>query len=305
MSSDPVESVIPPDRELVIEGNGVHAPPFPEPRGQRAPIDLFFRSIAAARGDGMAVVLSGSGADGSLGVKAVHEGDGVIFVQDPAEAEFPMMPQNAIATGMVNFVAPIGGLIERIGEVAKSKEAVRSLDADGAANDLRRIVGFLRARTGHDFSNDKRATVMRRMMRRMQVCRMTSLADYAEHLRVTPEEAQELFADLPISVTQFVRDGAAFKTLAQQGVQPLFEEPREEGLRAWVVGCATGEEAYSLAILLLEAERRKLTVPIRIFDSDLDEGALATAREGRYPRAIEADVSEARLARPFIDEGQP
>lgn len=131
--------IIPPDRELVISGDEVNSRPFSEPRGRRAPIDLFFRSIGAARGDGMAVVLTGAGADGALGVRAIKEAGGVVLAQDPAEAEFQPMPRNAIATGAVDFVAPIAGLAERITEVAHSKQAVRSLDEDGAANDLRRI----------------------------------------------------------------------------------------------------------------------------------------------------------------------
>ena len=296
--------VIPPDRELVIEGDSVTARAFSEPRGRRAPIDMFFRSVAAARGDGMAVVLSGAGSDGSTGVRAIQEAGGVIFAQDPAEAEFPAMPQNAIATGVVSFVAPISRLAERIAEVSRSKQAVRSLDEDGAANDLRRIIGFLRARTGHDFASYKRATVMRRVLRRMQVCRVTSLVEYGERVRSTPEEAQELFDDLLISVTHFFRDEPAFEALAAKVLAPMFENVEEEGLRLWSAGCATGEEAYSLAILMLEeAERRKVQLPIQIFASDLDEGALATAREGRYPRSIEADVSEERLQRFFVDEG--
>jgi two-component system, chemotaxis family, CheB/CheR fusion protein len=296
--------VIPPDRELVIQDNNVHARPFSEPRGRRAAIDMFFRSVAAARGDGMAVVLSGSGSDGSLGVKAIYEGGGVVFVQEPTSAEFPMMPQNAIATGVASFIGPLERLAERIGDVARSKEAVRSLDADGAANDLRRVVRFLHARTGHDFSNYKRATVMRRVARRMQVCRLKSIGEYADYLRDTPEEAQELFSDLLISVTMFFRDEATFDVLAKQAIAPLFDNVRDEGIRAWVVGCATGEEAYSVAILMLEeAARRRVAVPIQIFASDLDDGALATAREGRYPRSIEADVTEARLKQYFHDEG--
>ena len=296
--------VIPPDRELVIEDDRVHARAFTEPRGRRAPVDMFFRSIAAARGDGMAVILSGAGADGSNGVRAIQEAGGVVFAQEPAEAEFGAMPQNAIATGVVSFIAPIARLAERIAEVAKSKEAVRSLDEDGVANDLRRIVGFLHTRTGHDFSGYKRATVMRRVLRRMQVCRMSNAAEYAEFVRSTPEEAHELFDDLLISVTQFFRDDDAFEPLAAKVIGPLLEEAGEDGVRAWSVGCATGEEAYSLAILFLEeAERRKVKTPIQIFASDLDEGALSTAREGRYPRSIEADVSDDRLERFFIDEG--
>jgi len=296
--------VIPPDRELVIEGDSIAARDFTEARGHRAPIDLFFRSVAAARGDGMALILSGSGADGSNGIRAVYEAGGVVFVQEPAEAEFAAMPQHAIATNVVNFVAPISRLAERIVEVSRSKEAVRSLDEDAMANDLRRIVGFLRAQTGHDFSSYKRATVLRRVLRRMQVCRADSLAAYADHVRATPAEAQELFDDLLISVTQFFRDEPAFRELATTVIGTLFEQAGNEGIRAWCVGCATGEEAYSLAILMLEeAARRKVVMPIQIFASDLDEGALAIAREGRYPRSIEADVSEERLQEFFVDEG--
>ena len=300
--------VIAPDRELVISGDSVSSRPFTEPRGRRAPIDMFFRSIAAARGDGVAMVLSGSGADGAQGVRFVKEAGGVVMVQEPAEAEFPSMPQNAIATGAVDFVAPVVRLAERLGEVAHSKEAVRSLDMDGAANELRRIVGFLRTRTGHDFSSYKRATIMRRVTRRMQVARLDSLSAYLEFLQTTPEEAKELFSDLLISVTMFFRDPRAFEALTRLAVEGLVEDysglEGEESVRAWVVGCATGEEAYSLAILFLEAcEQRKLHIPLQIFATDLDEGALVIAREGRYPKTIEADVSPERLQRFFIDEG--
>ena len=299
--------VIPPDRELVIEGDSVTARPFTEPRGRRAPIDMFFRSIAAARGDGIAVVLSGAGSDGTLGLRAVKEAGGVIMVQEPAEAGFGSMPQNAIATGDADFVAPLARLAERLAEVARSKEAVRSLDVDGSANDLRRIVAFLRSRTGHDFSSYKRATVMRRVLRRMQVCRTDTLGAYADYLLTTPEETKELFSDLLISVTMFFRDPGAFAALERLVIGPLSDDMdpgSENGIRTWVVGCATGEEAYSLGMLLLEeAGRRRLHPQIQIFATDLDEGALATAREGRYPRTIEADISDERLARFFTNEG--
>ncbi|MBW9117373.1 PAS domain-containing protein [Rhizobium cauense] len=299
--------VIPPDRELVVDGDNVTARPFTEPRAKRAPIDMFFRSIAAARGDGIAMVLSGAGSDGALGVTAVKEAGGVIMVQDPSEAAFPSMPQSAIETGAVDFIAPLARLAEHLIEVAHSKEAVRSLDMIGAANDLRRIVALLRTRTGHDFSGYKRATVMRRVIRRMQVCRKDTLADYADYLLTTPEEAQNLFSDLLISVTTFFRDEHAFEAMARQVMKPLVDvadRQTEESIRIWVVGCATGEEAYSVAILLHEEmSRQKMKIPFQIFATDLDEEALTTAREGRYPRAIEADVSQERLARFFIDDG--
>ena len=214
------------------------------------------------------------------------------------------MPQNAIATGAANLVAPIASLVERIAEISRSKEAVQSIDTDGAIRELRRILGFLRARTGHDFSSYKRATVTRRLLRRVQVTRTGNLHQVLEHLKNTPEEAQDLFSDLLISVTMFFRDREAFAQLAEKVIRPIFDDVAEEGIRGWVAGCATGEEAYSVAILMLEeAERRKVRPVIQIFASELDEGALSTAREGRYPRSLEADASEERLRRFFVDEG--
>lgn len=299
--------VIPPDRELVIEGDRIAAKPFAEPHGQRAPIDIFFRSAAKCRGDGIAIVLSGAGSDGAIGVRAVKESGGVVMAQDPADAAFPSMPNSAIETGVVDFVAPISRLVEHVSQVATSKEAVRSLDMDQAANDLRRIVAFLRARTGHDFSGYKRATIMRRVTRRMQIKHCETFEDYAAYLKAEPEEANELLSDLLITVTHFFRDPAAFDALQKRAIRPLFDDldlDNEDNIRAWVVGCATGEEAYTLAILLHEeALRRKIHPQVQIFASDLDQQALATAREGRYLKSIATDVSPERLSRFFVDEG--
>ena len=296
--------VIAPDRELVIDGDSVTARPFTDPRGQRAPIDMFFRSVASARGDGIAIILSGAGSDGALGVRAIKEGGGVILVQEPADAEFPMMPRSALASGVVDISAPIPRLVERMVEVVQSKDAVRSLSEDEVHQQLQRIITFLRTRTGHDFSRYKRASVMRRVARRVQVTRSKSMSGYADYLTANPEEAQELLSDLLISVTSFFRDENAYDVLAKEGITSLFDSAGEDGIRAWIVGCATGEEAYSLAILMLEeATRRDVRLPIQIFASDLDEGALATAREARYPESIEADVSQDRLDRFFTKEG--
>lgn len=300
--------VIAPDSELVIDGDNVKSRPFTDLQSRRAPIDMFFRSIAAGRGDGIAVVLTGGGSDGALGVRAIKEGGGIVMVQEPSEAGFPSMPQSAIATGVADVVAPLARLAERIADAAHSKEAVRSLDEDGSANDIRRIVALLRTRTGHDFSGYKRSTVLRRIQRRMQVCQIVELDGYFRYLRAKPDEAKELLSDLLISVTMFFRDPETYVTLTHRVIHPLLESrgtgDAEDELRAWVVGCATGEEAYSLAILLLEeAERLKVNIPIQIFATDLDEAALTTAREGRFPRSIEADVSTERLKRFFIDEG--
>src|SRR5262245_38726913 len=286
--------VIAPDRELTIEGDNLAARPITEPRSRRAPIDLFFRSVAAGRGDGFAVVLSGAGSDGALGVRAVKEAGGVIFAQDPSEADYPMMPRSAIATGVVDFVAPVRELVKRVGEVERSKSELRQLSEEDAEHDLHQIMGLLRERTGHDFAHYKRSTIMRRVARRMQVTRQDSLAAYGQYVRTNPEEAQELFQDLLISVTMFFRNHGAFDMLLDKAIRPLFDRLADnDGIRVWVVGCATGEEAYSIAMVMIEeAARRKVQPQIQIFASDLDEGALATAREGRYPKTIEADVSE-------------
>jgi two-component system CheB/CheR fusion protein len=296
--------VIPPDRELVIEGNQIKARPFREPRGQRAPIDMFFRSVAYARGDGFAVVLTGAGADGAVGVRKIKEAGGLILVQDPKEAEFPMMPRSAIATGAADFVEPIADLAVRIAETMRSKHALAETEDEEADQLVAQALSFLRARTGHDFSSYKSATVRRRIGRRMQVSRQPSLAQYVQYLSETPEEAQELFGDLLISVTSFFRDHASHARLAETVIPGLFDSHGpDDTIRVWSVGCATGEEPYSLAMLMLEeADRRRVMPKIQIFASDLDDGALATAREGRFPRAIEADVSEERLQRFFVEE---
>ena len=298
--------VIAPDRELVIEGDSLAPKHLTEPRRRRAPIDRLFRSVATAHRGALAVILSGSGSDGTLGIRAINEAGGVIFVQDPNEAEYAMMPQSAIATGVVDFVAPIPALVQRIGEVVRSKKAVHGIKEEDAQQDLARITRLLQARTGHDFSHYKRTTVMRRVARRMQVTRRDSIGNYFEYLRGAPEEARELLADLLISVTSFFRDRGAFNTLTRKAIQPIFEKVDERsGIRVWVVGCATGEEAYSVAMLLLEqADHSSFHVPIQVFASDLDERALSVAREGRYPKAIAGDVSEERLRRFFIEDGE-
>lgn len=296
--------LIAPDRELVIDGNKTRSRPFEEPRGQRAPIDKFFESVAAARGDGFAVILTGAGADGALGVRKMKEAGGVILVQDPSEADFPMMPRSAIATSVADFVEPLAQLPARIAEVLHSKRALIQTAELEAEQYIARIVSFLRARTGHDFTSYKAATVRRRIGRRMQVTRQDSLANYVRYLTDNPEEAQELFADLLISVTSFFRDPDSFEKLKKTVVPALFDTcGHDDTIRAWVVGCATGEEAYSLAILILEeAARREVCPNIQIFASDLDDGALATAREGRYPRTIEATMGEDRLKLYFMEE---
>ncbi len=306
--------VIPPDRRLEITDTEIGAFPFEEPRGQRAPIDLFFRSLAEQHGDGFAVILSGGGSDGAAGVKAIKERGGLILVQDPTEAAYDSMPRAAIATEVVDVILPVRELAGRLANLTQAKLRIRQtlgveppvgLDANGEQT-LARILAHLHARTGHDFSKYKRATVLRRLSRRMQLNGKEILGDYLAFLRQNAEEVRALFDDLLISVTTFFRDPQAFEALREKVIAPLFEEgERRAGrLRVWVPGCATGEEAYSIALLLLEeAELRGVWPDLQIFASDLDTGSLATAREGRYPATIAADVSPERLRRFFVQEG--
>jgi len=298
--------VIPPNRQLLVTDQHLALAEFDEPRWQRAPIDLFFRSLAAQRGDDFAIVLSGAGSDGSVGIKAVKEVGGIILVQDPEEAEYGSMPRSAVATGLADFVLPLREIAASLPELIRNRRNPPSDDlteTDGEA--MARILSHLRVRSGHAFSSYKKSTIRRRIARRMQVQRAATMADYLVNLRENPQEAQALFSDLLISVTTVFRDTSAFDRLAASVIPRLFDDKgASDTIRVWVPGCATGEEAYSIAILLLEeAGRHEIRCGLQVFASDLDDGALVVARDGRYPIAIEADMTEERLRRFFTREG--
>ena len=297
--------VIPPNRQLLATDRHLATAEFEQPRWQRAPIDLFFRSLAAQHGDDFAIVLSGAGSDGSVGIKAVKEAGGIILVQDPDEAEYGSMPRSAIATGLADFVLPVRDIAAKLPELIHNRQAEPSEGLDASDEEaMQRILSHLRVRSGHDFSNYKRSTIRRRIARRMQVERAATMNDYLAILRDSQREAQALFADLLISVTMFFRDSSAFEKLANLIIPRLFEgKGAGDPIRVWVPGCATGEEAYSIAILLLEeADRQEVRSEIQVFASDLDESALAVGREGRYPAAVEADMTEDRLRKFFTRE---
>jgi two-component system CheB/CheR fusion protein len=292
--------VIPPNRQLVATDHHLAIAEFDEPRWQRAPIDRFFRSLAAQHGDDFAIVFSGAGSDGSVGIKAVKEAGGIILVQDPHEAEYGSMPRSAVATGLADLVLPVKEIAARLPELIRNWrsppfDTVTETDEET----MQRILSHLRVRSGHDFSSYKKSTIRRRIARRIQVQRAATISDYLMVLRDTPQEAQALFADLLISVTTFFRDTNAFKKLAEVVIPRLFEDKGvADSIRVWVAGCATGEEAYSIAILLLEESvRREMRCELQVFASDLDDSALMVGREGRYPSAIEADMTEDRLRR--------
>jgi len=298
--------VIPPDRRLQLSDHEISTAEFAEPRGRRAPIDLFFRSLAGQHGEAFAVILTGAGADGALGVRDVKAAGGIVLVQDPAEAEYASMPRNAIATGNADLVLPVRDLATHLVRLIRGR-AVVELDEQREIDEelLRQLFAHLRLRTGHDFAKYKRSTVMRRVMRRMQVTRTDDLKVYYAFLRDNADEPQALLADLLISVTTFFRDADAFEALRTQIIPQLFAgKSPTDVIRVWVPGCATGEEAYTLAMLLQEeASRHSIRPPLQVFGSDLDTRALGVAREGLYPATIEADVSEERLRRFFVQEG--
>ena len=297
--------VIPPNRQLFVTDQHLAIAEFEEPRWRRAPIDLFFRSLAAQRGDDFAIIFSGAGSDGALGIKAVKEAGGIILVQDPDEAEYGSMPRSAIATGFADFVLPVREIAARLPELIANRDRIATEPEEEADVDaLKRILSHLRIRTGHDFLNYRKSTVRRRIARRMQVRRAATMTDYLSILRDSGEEAQALLADLLISVTTFFRDSEAFDRLASLVMPHVFENKgAADAVRVWVPGCATGEEAYSIAILLLEeAGRHDVRCEIQVFASDLDDAALTAGREGRYPLAIEADMTEERVKRFFTRE---
>jgi two-component system CheB/CheR fusion protein len=286
-----------------------------QPRGHRTSIDLFFRRLAATHGDGFAVVLSGAGSDGAVGAKSVKERGGLVLVQDPYEAAHSGMPRAAIAAGVADVVLPVRELVRRLAELARNKariipavrapETVEPIPVDeGAA--LNQVLEVVRARTGQEFSGYKRSTVLRRLSRRMQLSGHLTIRDYLAFVRGSAAEAKALFDDLLVSVTTFFRDPDAWESLQTQVIAPLVvHTPVRDPIRVWVPGCATGEEAYTLAILFHEEfERQRTRRELIIFASDMDPGAIALARDGVYPQAIHADVSDERLDRFFRHDGE-
>jgi two-component system CheB/CheR fusion protein len=304
--------VISPNQSLTMMDGYLASSAIMRQEERRAPVDIFFRTLADARGSNSAcVVLSGSGSDGSSGLKRIKERGGICFAQDPAEAEHPDMPRNAIATGLVDHVLPVAEIAQRIVSYRRSLGTVRVPDdqeqrQESEERAIREIFSQLRARTGHDFINYKRSTMSRRLERRVAVHGLPDLQTYAQFLRDNPDEAQALLKDLLISVTNFFRDREAFEALEARVIPKLFEGKTEEDhVRVWVAGCATGEEAYSIAMLLAERNANAVGGPLaQVFATDIDDNAIAVAREAMYAVPELADVSPERLRRFFVKEGE-
>jgi two-component system, chemotaxis family, CheB/CheR fusion protein len=278
----------------------------------RLPIDYFFRSLAEDQKErAICIVLSGTGTDGTLGLRAIKGESGMAMVQQPLSAKYAGMPSSAMATGLADYVLPPAEMPERL--VAYSRGPYLASDASKPessetesiahidAESLRKIFLSLRERTGHDFSGYKTNTIRRRIQRRMNIHQIVKAEDYAHYLQANPIEIDLLFKELLISVTSFFRDPPLWEQLADKVLPELLQSlPEDTTLRGWVAGCATGEEVYSLAIVLREcAEKLKRHISLQIFGTDLDIGAIESARLGRFPSGISFNVSSERLQRWF------
>jgi two-component system CheB/CheR fusion protein len=313
--------VIAPALQLAMDDGHLRVTTLQRMPGRPMAVDLFFRTLARAHGErAIAVVLSGTGSDGSVGLADMKREGGVTIAQSPGDAEYDGMPSAAVATRLVDFVLPAaeipGKLVDlwqnarqielpsakAIGLKAEEPEGARAVARAEAA--VREIMATLHARTGNDFRHYKRATVLRRLERRMQVTSHPHLPAYRDYLLRHAEETPLLLQDMLISVTSFFRDREAFEALEREIMAALEKRPPPGVWRGWVVGCATGEEAYSLAILVNDHLPTGLTLPVQVFASDIDERALTTARHGVYPEAIVTDVPPTRLRQYFdLDRG--
>ena len=302
--------VIPPNKDMSILHDVLHLFEPMAPRGLRLPIDFFLRSLADDRQErSIGVILSGMGSDGTMGLRAIKEKLGVVLVQEPASAKFDSMPKSAIAAGLADLIAPAEDLPEKIIDylrhtiiITKTKFPLEEKDQSV----LEKIFILLRTKTGHDFSMYKKNTVYRRIERRMNIHQINKIAAYARYLQENSQEVNLLFKELLIGVTSFFRDPAAWEQLQEKAIPALLTgHPAGRALRAWSVGCSTGEEAYSLAMAFKEALEQvkvKENFTLQIFATDLDQETIDKARQGIYPTNIVTDVSPERLKRFFIKE---
>ena len=320
----PVEAdhvyVIPPGVDLTMNDGHLQATPSERIKGQHLAVDVFFRTMAEVHKErAVCIVMSGTGSDGAVGLTRVKEHGGIAMAQSPEDAAHDGMPRAAIATGMVDIVLPAAEMGEHLVQHWLNAQRIR-MPYDGhaelvqepdtgeaakrAEKALQEIMGLLRTYTRHDFRHYKRATVLRRIERRLQVNRLADLPAYRNFLHDHPEEATPLLQDMLISVTNFFRDPEAFEALEQDALPGLIESKQPgEQVRAWVAGCATGEEAYSLSILLREQiDKQAKPLDIQIFATDIDGRAIATARRGLYAQGIAEDISPSRLQQFFVPE---
>jgi two-component system CheB/CheR fusion protein len=300
--------VIPPNRDAILKDGALHLIEPYISKGIRHPIDVFFRSLADDQAEkAVCIVLSGTGTEGTLGLKAVKAEGGAVMAQQPESASYDGMPSSAIATGLVDYVAPPeempGLLLDYIKRsFGKLKAPVEKKTV--AMDTFYTILAVIREYTGHDFSDYKPSTIKRRIEKRMVIHNIEDTKVYVRYLRENPKERQALFKEFLISVTKFFRDPEAFSYLKDNILPELFSSrPEKSPVRVWVVGCATGEEAYSIAIIFREyMEEHAIEVPVQIFATDIDGDAINTARAGVFPEGIAVDMSQERLKKYFTRE---
>ncbi|MCP5236263.1 MAG: EAL domain-containing protein [Zoogloeaceae bacterium] len=303
--------VIPPRHYLSI-GNGVlHLEPPAERRGMRMPIDHFLRSLAEDLAErAICIILSGTGTDGTLGLREIKGHGGMTMVQEPSTAQYDGMPHSALSTGLADYRLPVeempGAIVRYLQHPYARGELPKARDAGGEASDLGTVVSVVRARTGHDFRHYKTGTLSRRIARRMGLATIENLDDYVEVLRSSEDEVQRLVRDLLISVTSFFREREAFDSLAANIVPALVARAGPDiPIRVWIPGCASGEEAYSIAILFLDAIRgggKQIT--LQVFATDIDQEALDVARSGVYPISAIADLPSDLQRNYFTRDGE-
>ncbi|MGE5472377.1 MAG: chemotaxis protein CheB [Bacteroidota bacterium] len=299
--------IIPPNRDMALF-NGALQLSLPDmPRGQRMPIDAFLRSLADDCGErAIGIVLSGTGTDGTLGLRAILGSGGITLVQEPSTAKFDGMPTSAIHAGYATRVLPVGRMPDMLQcDLRRLVSPEAKPQPPSRLSSINRILMQLRTVTGHDFAQYKKSTIGRRIERRMSQNDITDINQYARYLKEHPPEQQALFKELLINVTNFFRDSEAF-ALLKSDILPLLctDKPEDYVFRAWVAGCATGEEAFSLAMLLREyMDETRHEFKVLLYATDLDEEAINIARAGIYPPNIAQDVSPERLRRFFVKEG--
>jgi two-component system CheB/CheR fusion protein len=300
--------IIAPNKDMSILHGVLHLLDPIAPRGLRLPIDFFFRALADDQQEhSIGVILSGMGSDGTLGLRAIKEKAGVVFVQEPTSAKFDAMPRSVINAGLADVIAPVEALPSKINAYLKHVPLITKsehTDEYVAQSALEKVVILLRSKTGHDFSLYKKTMIYRRIERRMGLHQIDKIANYVRFLQENPQELELLFRELLIGVTSFFRDPEVWEQLKAEVLSALLTGgASNKALRAWIPACATGEEAYSLAILFKEAlEELKPTknITLQIFATDLDEQAIEKAREGKFPTNIVTDVSAKRLERFFV-----
>ena len=295
--------VIPPGKNMIITDGTLHLSDRGSEQEPFLPIDHFFRSLAEdRREDAIAVILSGNASDGSLGIKAIHSNLGMIMVQSPENAKYNSMPRSAIETGLVDYILPPNEMPGMIMRYVRAKIRSPKVELVGASDAVQKILSIVKNGTGHDLSLYKKSTINRRIVRRMSVHQLQNKEQYSAYLKANPQETNLLLKDMLIEVTNFFRNPETFESLKETLKKTFFlPNSQKDELRVWVTGCSTGEEVYSIGIILKELiDETGKSLHIQMFGSDINMDAIETARKGVFPLEITEDVDAKRLDKYFI-----